>query len=152
MRVLQQLVHDERERGRLLARQAQVVAAHLDLEREARPGHRLRDRLRDALEHLVQATWRSPSAARISCTPAMLRIRLIVSVSTSRPETSRPSRSCSRSSIAIIWRLFFTRWCISRTIADLTTRLAFSIASAVWFASVCSMLISDGVNACRRAV
>ena len=97
-------------------------------------------------------TWRRPSAARISCTVAMLRIRLMVSVSTSRPDTSRPSRICSRRSIAIIWRLFLTRWCISRTIADFTTSPAFSIARAVWLARVCSRLTSACVNAWGRSV
>ena len=82
----------------------------------------------------------------------MLRMRLTLSYSTSRGEISPSPLICSRNNMATFCRLFLMRWCISRTTAVLVTSRAFSMASAVWLASVENSAISSSAKRWGSAV
>ncbi len=65
-----------------------------------------------------KVTSSSGICARVSCTIAIDPTRRTASSSAARPSGTRSRRDCSRSSAATVWRLFLTRWWISRIVAS----------------------------------
>ena len=119
-RVLHQLVEHDRERRRDLARQLAGVA--LDLEAQiacSGDDDGLLDQPRERPHDLVEARRRRPrSRDSVSCTIAIERIRRSDSSSAACASGDCSRRPWSRSSDAIVCRLFFTRWWISRIVAS----------------------------------
>ena len=62
-----------------------------------------------------------PLWASSSWVLAMAMIRFMLSSSTWRVSGLSDRRVWSRRRLAMVWRLFFTRWCISFTATDLST-------------------------------
>ena len=68
-----------------------------------------------------KSTVSSKAWLSVSWTTAIAPTRRTASSSATRPSGTSIRRACSRSRAATVWRLFFTRWWISRMVASLVT-------------------------------